>query len=218
VRDPRERCAVKAFLKRRFLFVGLLLAVGASVAGAVMATGALSAAPPAPTPKPVAGQLTIYSGTFTPYKRFSDEESLQLYRYQSGPGNAPNTFSYSGDYTGDDAFFNTPDLTIGATPMSAVSAQVCLTLENPSGEASVKVYFGVQGKDQKVTYITLTPATTGGTQQCPTLTFQHPVTLVNHPHLVVTLEMTLATGDRALVDGVTYTLQPTQKGDVTPGS
>jgi hypothetical protein len=29
---------------------------------------------------------------------------------------------------------------------------------------------------------------------------------VNHPHLVVTLEMTLATGD------------PTQKGDVTPGS
>jgi hypothetical protein len=164
---------VKAFLKPRFLLVGLLLAVGASVVGAVIATGALSAAPPAP--KPVVGQQTIYSDTLNPYKRLGDDESLQLYRYQSGPGNPPNTFSCSGDYTGHDAFFNTPDLAIGATPMSAVSAQACLALDDHSGGASVKVYFGVQDKDQKVTFITRTLGTAAGTQQCTTLTFQIPI-------------------------------------------
>jgi len=48
------------------------------------------------------------------------------------------------------------------------------------------------------------------------LAFPRPVKLVNHPHLVVAVELMLDSGSGAVLDGVTYTLQPTLGGDLTP--
>jgi hypothetical protein len=203
-------------LKRRFLFVGLPLAVGALIAVAVIATGPVSAAPTKGAPP---GQgTTIYSDTFTPFMRLPDYDALQHVRYVEGPGSAPNAFIYNTG-SGHDAYFNTPDLTLGATPMSAVSAEVCLQFTNTSGNAYANIVFGVQDKDRNVTYAVTQLTTTDEAQQCRKLTFDNPVQLLNHPHLVLVLDLKLKTSDdTAFVDGVTYTLRPTQTGDVTPGS
>lgn len=172
---------------------------------------------PAPTP----GPQTIYSATFTPFMRMPDGDALQHFQYVGpsgyGPGAYPNVFTYNGG-TGHDAFFNTPDVTIGATPMSAVSAQVCLEFVNGSGNGSAGVYLGVQDKDHNVTVKTAA-VTASAAQQCPTLTFDHPVQLVNQPHLVTVVDLRLkTTADTFFIEGVTYNLQPTQAGDITPGS
>ncbi len=212
---------MKGHSKRRFLFVGLPLAVGVLAAAAVLATGSVSAAPTKGAPP---GQgTTIYSETFAPFTLPLDYDSPMLARYAGpngyGPGYYPNYFVYNTG-TGHGAFFNTPDLTFGATPMSAVSAEVCLDFTNTSGSAYVQIVFGVQDKNGLVTYTALPEplTTTTDGQVCPTLTFDNPVQLVNHPHLVVALDMKLKIDDTAGVEGVTYKLQPTQTGDVTPGS
>ena len=193
--------------------------------GALAAVATLALAPPASAApkKAEATPITIYSETFTPLKRLTGSDSLQHRRYSDGPGEAPNRFYASG--YGYEAFFNTPDITLGANPMSAVSAEVCLTFSSTDSNEYVGVLFGVQDKDRNYilgddpdnpqSYAILISAS--DSQQCVTLTFATPVQLVNHPHLVTALVMQLTTG-WAEVDGVTYTLQPTQEGDLVPAA
>jgi hypothetical protein len=109
-----------------------------------------------------------------------------------------------------------------AATAPAVSAQVCLQLlKGADSVADVLVGFGVQDRNLKWTETTLTLTTSDSQQQCRTLTVAHPVMLTNHPHLVTVIEMEQflpLPSDRLNVDGVTYTLQPTQKGDAAPES
>jgi hypothetical protein len=212
---------VKALLERRYLFAGLPLVLGAVVAWAVVVTGSVSAASGNGTPQAAPGQVTIYSETFLPYTRPGDADSLLQARYTSldggyGPGNYPNLFVWNSG-SGHDAFFNTPDVTIGDKALSAVSAQVCLTLHKVTNVAYMEIILGVQDKDGNVTFTQAMVNAEDDGQQCPTLTFPTPVELVNNPHLVLVLDMKLHSEDWAGVDGVTYTLQPTKKGDVAPG-
>jgi len=192
--------------------------------GALAAVATLAVAPPASAApkKSEATPITIYSETFTPLKRIYASDSIQHRRYSDGPGQAPNRFYASG--FGYEAFFNTPDIVLGADPMSAVSAEVCLTFSSTDSNEYVGVMFGVQDKDRNFilgddpdnpgSYGILVSAS--DSQQCVTLTFATPVQLVNHPHLVTALVMQFETGGWAEVDGVTYTLRPTQEGDLVP--
>lgn len=192
------------------------LAIGAL---AVVATIAMAPAAAAP-PKPVALlKTTIYSETFTPLKRFQQYDSLQHKRYYTGPGNPPNVF----EGPGYEAFFNTPDLTIGPIPMSVVSAEICLTYTGGSDDNTVLVLFGVQDKDRNgILWSDLATGLPGkvisasSSQQCEKLTLETPVQLVNHPHIVTALIMSFADYSEVDVDGVTYVLQPTQAGDEVP--
>ncbi len=205
------------------------VAIGALAAAATIAMAPAIAAPPKPT---VDKQTTIYSETFTPLKRFPDGDSLDYRRYYSGPGNSPNLFRLPKEsLSGLDAFFNTPDLTIGTDQMSAVSAEVCLTFNGDTGEYDyIELQFGVQDKDRNFV-VWEDPENPGvfskhivpsAEQQCEKLTFAKPVKLVNHPHLVTALIIRLVTEDgdttpdSVEVDGVTYTLQPSRRGDLTP--
>jgi hypothetical protein len=201
-----------------------MVAVGALVAGASISWGSVSAAP---SKSPAA--TTIYSDTFEPFSRFGDGDSLEHGRYTSldiaGPGASPNYFLYRGG-SGHDAFFNSPELTIGTRPMSAVSAEVCLTVideSDPSDTVDPLVFVVVGFQDGDRNYVLAKDATgnflpqvTAGDQTCVTLTFDTPVKLVNRPHLVAVLDMKLKEGMFAEVDGVTYTLRPTAAGDVVP--
>lgn len=209
-------------MKRRSR-IASVVAVGALVAGASISWGSVSAAP---KPGPV---TTVYSDTFAPFSRFGDGDSLDHYRYAGltgiGPGSSPNAFVYRSG-SGHDAFFNSPDMTIGTRSMSAVSAEVCLKVTDESDPADayvpeVYVIVGLQDGDRN--YLLAKDATgnpapqvTAGDQTCVTLTFDTPVKLVNRPHLVAVLDMKLKAGMFAEVDGVTYTLQPTAVGDVAP--
>jgi len=204
------------------------LVIGALAAVATIATAPAAAA----LPKPIASlQTTIYSETFTPLKRLPDGEALQHKRYYQEAGAAPNRFhSDAGTGSGFEAFFNTPDLTIGPIPMSVVSAEICLKLTGtPFDPGSgigdmVAVQFGVQDKDRNVIlwrdvstgepYKAISPS---DSQQCEKLTFAKPVKLLNHPHIVTALIMSLpSSSSKVAVDGVTYTLQPTPAGDDVP--
>ncbi len=211
---------MKAHPKRRFLFVGLPLVLGVVVAVTVLATGPVSAAPGKAPPKAVAGQVTIYSETFLPYSRPGDDGAVAQFRYTDpggtyGPGFFPNLFHGP---SGHDAFFNIPDLTIGDKAMSLVSAEVCLQFNNESGGSYLDILFGVQDADRNYTTTLVSLTETDTEQTCHTLTLAPPVALVDHPHLVLVLNMKLATGDDWVgVDGVTYTLQPTKKSDLPPG-
>jgi hypothetical protein len=193
------------------------LTIGALAAVATITMAPAVAAPPKPTVGP---QTTIYSDTFTPLRLRPSYDSLQHKRYYSAPGASPNRF----EGPGYEAFFNSPDLTLGPVQMSAVSAKVCLTFNGSDPEFAV-LQFGVQDKDRNL-FVWDDPDNPGSyyrlispseSQQCETLTFAKPVKLVNHPHLVTALIMILE-GSRVDVDGVTYTLQPSQGGDVTPTS
>lgn len=197
------------------------LAIGALAAVATIATAPAVAAPP----KPIASlQTTIYSETFTPVKRFPDGGALQHKRYYQEPGAAPNRFHSDASIgSGFETFFNTPDLTIGPIPMSVVSAEICLTFTGDQQSDFVAVQFGVQDKERNVILwwdgagqpYKLIP--TSDFQQCEKLTFAKPVKLVNHPHIVTALIMGLRTDyGQVDVDGVAYTLQPTQAGDEVP--
>ena len=198
------------------------LAIGTLAAVATIAIAPAVAAPP----KPIANlQTTIYSETFTPLKRLPDGEALQHKRYYQEPGAAPNRFhSDAGIGSGFEAFFNTPDLTIGPIPMSVVSAEICLKFTGDPVSDFVAVQFGVQDMGRNVILwrdlstgepFKLIP--TSDFQQCEKLTFVKPVKLVNHPHIVTALIMGLRTSSGQVdVDGVTYTLQPTQAGDEVP--
>jgi hypothetical protein len=169
-----------------------------------------------------AGELTIHSSSFAPFMRMWDGDALQHAHYAGddgiGPGSSPNAFRYIGG-TGHDAFFNTPDLTIGSTPMSAVSAEVCYSFTKVNYWASADAFLGVQDGDREfsLAYQPLEP--TDGQQACVTLAFENPVKLTNHPHLVFVLDLRLKSADDSFdADGVTYTLAPTAPGDIDPGS
>lgn len=214
---------MKALPQRRSLLVGLPLVLGAVVAVAVLATGTVSAAPGKGPAKAAPGQVTIYSETFLPYSRLGDGDALSHLHCTDadgyGPGHFPNFFQHYGG-TGHDEFFNTPDLTIGDEAMSVVAAEVCLQLHNESGDSYVGILFGVQDQDRNFTVTGLADnlTETDAEQACHTLTLGTPIALVNHPHLVLALDIKVKTNsDRVGVDGVTYTLQPTKKGDLPPG-
>jgi hypothetical protein len=160
--------------------------------------------------------LTIHSATFTPYMRMGDGDALQHAQYTDGevygPGQSPNVFRYVSG-TGHDAFFNTPDLTLGSTPMSAVSAEVCYSFTKVNEAASVLAVLGVQDGARNSAFAAEPLQPTEG--QCVTLTLDPAVKLVNQPHLVTVLDMKLKGFDDQLdVDGVTYTVRPTVDGDV----
>jgi hypothetical protein len=204
--------------------IALAAAVGALLAGASISWGSVSAAP-----NKTPSATTIYSDTFEPFSRFGDGDSLEHARYTSlnsaGPGASPNFFTYR-DGSGHDAFFNSPDLTIGTKPMSAVSAEVCLKVIDESDlydpyNPEVYLLAGVQdGAGNFILAEDTTgnpmPQVTAGEPTCVTMTFDTPVKLVNRPHLVAVLDMKLKVGMFAEVDGVTYTLRPTAVGDVAP--
>jgi len=177
-------------------------------------------------PAPPAAITTIHSDTFTPLLRTQDGLGIQHYRflYLADRGAAPNYFAPAENY-GHFAFFNSPELTLGPSPMSAVSAEVCLELEFNSTVMNewARLYFGVQDKDRNVIqwkdpdteepFLWVIPE---GSQQCHTLTFPQPVRLVNNPHLLVGVELMLDSGSGAIVEGVTYALRPSRGGDLTP--
>lgn len=162
--------------------------------------------------------MTIYSDTLTPYAQFADPDALEDVRYPYGPWGPPHLLAYVSG-SGHFAFFNTPDLTIGSTPMSAVSARVCVELtkpDDPTGDDSrLNIMFGVQDKDQHAILADMWDVydTTNG-QVCQTLTLDPPVALTNYPHMVTVIEPRLrSTEDTAVLDGITYTLRPTEPGD-----
>jgi len=210
-------------MKRRLLRA-LPVAVGAIAAWAAMTLSAVSAGPLDWPLAPATPVTKIYSDTFTPLTGAPDGQGIQNHRYMANPVAAPNYFMPAGGY-GHVVLVNSPDLSIGAVPMSAVSAEVCVELELNSTVRNewARLYFGVQDKDQNVVHWT-DPKTdepflilaTEDSQQCHTLAFPRPVKLVNHPHLVVAVELMLDSGSGAVLDGVTYTLQPTLGGDLTP--
>lgn len=220
-------------MKRRSLF-GVVVAVGALVAGVTIATGSVSAAKPPQPPQPwAAGPVTIYSDTFVPFSRMPDGDSANALRYVTppdliGPGASPNALVRVGG-TGHDAFFNSPDLIIGATPMSAVSAEVCLQVKktetNLNEDVVADVLVGVQDLDRNFILATdeqgeYVHTVVPGDPTCVTMTFDPAVQLVNHPHLVTVLDVRLRGtdwGDSWVeADGVAYELRPTQPGDATP--
>ena len=209
---------------RRRSFLVLTTAALATAAATVLGAGSGPAPAAAGPPKPppiVTSPVTIYSDTFTPLKRFPDGDSLQLKRFYSGPGQAPNLFTQAYGTDGEDAFFNTPDITIGATPLSVVSADVCAQVTG--AYAYLVAITGVQdlARDVAMAYDQDDPTAQGleftdGAMACRTLVFTPPVKLVDHPHLVTAVIQYLPVGTQAVVDGVTYHLRPTQSGDVEP--
>lgn len=217
-------------MRRRSVYAATI-AVGGLVAGATIALGAVPAASKPPQVPWSQGPVTIYSDNFTPFSRMPDGDSANAARYLDpdtgyGPGGSPQLFYRVGG-TGHDAFFNSPDLTIGTTPMSATSAEVCLTITNQLETSNVlaDVLVGVQDLDRN--FILATDDQTApvhtvvpGDPPCVTMTFDPAVKLVNHPHLVTVLDLRLRGLDMAdswaEVDGVTYQLRPTQPGDATP--
>lgn len=215
-------------MKRRSRMASIV-AIGAllSGVGVGISWGSVSAAPTKTVPTTT---TTVHSDTFAPFSRYGDGDSLEHMRYYSpssgyGPGAAPNFFGYRAG-SGHDAFFNSPDLALGAKPMSAVSAEVCLKVTDESDPADgdvPQVYVLVGVQDGARNYVLAKdaqgdaqPAVVAGSATCVTMTFDHPVKLVNGPHLVAVLDMQLRAGMYAEVEGVTYTLQPTAGGDVAP--
>lgn len=214
-------------MKSRFL-VTLAVALAAVGVGVVILFGGVSGG----SEEPPRGMITtIYSDNFTPV--VPNDPALTNLRYYDHPGSAPNLYQPGGMDYGRNAFINSPDLTLGHVAMSAVSAEVCLELnlaETPKNQ-HVWLLFGVQDKDRKVIFWEdevgcfgfekcpwreVTPTVPAGSQQCETLTFPQAVKLVNHPHLVVAVDLKLQPESRVAVDGVTYTLRNTQPGDIAP--
>lgn len=205
------------------LIVTLTIALMAIVGGMVIPSDAVLAGPE----ESLKGMTTIYSDNFTPV--VSNDPEIMHLRYYDHPGAAPNYFYPSYAQYGRNAFINSPDLTLGPVAMSAVSAEVCLELNliETSMDQHVWLLFGVQDKDRQVIFWedeaknpmrVVTPTVPAGSQQCETLTFTQAVKLVNHPHLVVAVDLKLQPGSWVAVDGVTYTLRNTQGGDIAPSA